>query len=174
MTDPIQRATDLAKSSIPNSLPKTAVVPPPVITDVSEKIKKLPTMKDKELIKKQLEAEVQKKKGELENKLQQEKDKKIEEMKDKLATLAPLAAGALALYLKLPILDPKVLATIAFLKAQKELQDLKQKVSKENLKKAKENFTYPIKPPTGGLPALPKVPELPSAGGLVEKAKTLT
>ena len=84
--------------------------------------------------------------GEKQNELQQIKEKKIDEVKDKIGKLSPLVAAGIGLFIKLPMLDPKILATIAFLKGQKELREEKQKVSKENLKNAKENFTYPIKP----------------------------
>lgn len=115
-------------------------------TQIEETKNKLPTSKDAELVKKQIEAEMQKKKGELENKLQQEKEKKVEELKDKVATLASLALGSSSSKGKLPIIDPKIRFMINFLKSQKELNEKKQVQSKENLKKAKENFTYTIKP----------------------------
>lgn len=107
---------------------------------------KLPTSKDPTLAKKQAEAEIQKKKGELENKLQQEKEKKVEELKSKIATLTGLAIGGVGLFPKLPMIDPKIIATLQFLKAQKESIEVKQRESKENVAKAKENFTFPMKP----------------------------
>jgi len=135
---------------------------PPAAGDAAEKLKKLPITKDPELLKQHAKAVAQKLVGEAQNKLQQERDKKIEELKDKAAFLGPILAAGLALYIKPPVLDPKALATIAFLKAQKELRDLKQKISKENLKKAKENFTFPMKPPKiNGIPQIPEVPKIP-------------
>lgn len=175
MIDPINAATDLTKKAaidaakgVANNAKGAAIAAataavPPVAAAAAEKLKKLPTTKDPELVKTQAKAEAQKLKGELESKLQQEKDKKIEELKDKASVLAPLVVPGIALFLKLPILDPKILATLAFLKAQQEFRELKQKASKENLKKAKENFTFPMKPPTslGGIPKIPEVPKIP-------------
>lgn len=173
MIDPLDAATNLAKTKLANMATDKAAqaisnaVPKNINLD---KLKKIPLTKDPELLKQQAKAEAQKIVGEKQNEIQQLKEKKIEELKDKAAKLAPLAAVGVALFLKLPVLDPKLLATIAFLKAQKELREAKQKISKENLKKAKENFTYPIKPPTG-LPQIPKVPEIPKtlSGAAAEK-----
>lgn len=175
MIDPINAATDITKKAATGAVnnAKAAAIAaataaiPPAAAAAAEKLKKLPTTKDPELLKKQAKAEAQKLRGEAEAKLQQAKDKKIEELKDKASALAPLAMAGVALFLKLPVLDPKILATLAFLKAQEELRELKQKVSKENLKKAKENFTFPMKPPTSlsgipKIPAVPKIPELPT------------
>jgi hypothetical protein len=174
MSDAISNAINAAKTSAVSTMSSTAntaassaisaasAAVPPGATAAAEKLKKLPITKDPELLKQQAKAEAQKLAGEVQNKLQQEKDKKIEELKDKAVFLGPLLAAGVALYLKPPILDPKALATVAYLKAQKELRELKQKVSKDNLKKAKETFTFPMKPPTSlsGFP--PKIPEIPT------------
>lgn len=163
MIDPLDIATSLAKTKLSNMANDKAttaisnVLPKKLDVD---KLKKIPLTKNPELLKQQAKAEAQKIIGEKQNELQQLKEKKTEELKDKAAKLASLAVGAVSLFIKLPILDPKLIATIAFLKAQKELREAKQKISKENLKKAKENFTYPIKPPKG-IPKISKVPDIP-------------
>lgn len=178
MSDPIDTAVNLAKNNKSRLLEtgKTAAISAAsnIIANNSKlsKLKKLPTTKDPELLKQQAKAEAQKLIGEKQNELQQIKEKKIEELKDKASKLGPLLALGVGLFLKLPTFDPKLLATIAFLKAQKELRELKQKVSKENLKKAKENFTYPIKPPTPS--PTPPPPPLPEAGGPSSVAPTPT
>lgn len=134
-TTAINAATESISSSIANN-------------STLNKLKKLPITKDPDLVKQQANAEVQKLVGEKQNELQQVKETQVEEAKDKIAKLAPLAIAGVGIFTKLPILDPKVLATIEFLKKQKQLREEKQKISKENLKKAKENFTYQIKPTT--------------------------
>lgn len=171
MSDPINRATEITKKAATDAatnaknevLSKVTNAIPPKFASVQDKISKLPRTKDPELLKAQAKAEAQKLLGEAQTKLQQEKEKIIEQQKDKIATLASLASGAVGLFLKLPILDPKVLATLAFLRAQQEVRELKQKASKDNLKKAKENFTFPMKPPTSlnGIPKIPSVPKIP-------------
>jgi hypothetical protein len=130
----------------------------------ADKLKKLPLTKDPELLKHQLKAEGQKVVGEAQEMLQQEVDRKTEGLKDKVALLASLSLGAVSLYVKLDIIDPKVIATKAFLKAQQEFREIKQKASRQNLKKAKESFTFPMKPPTSlsGIPKIPEVPKLPT------------
>jgi len=156
-------ASSAANAAASSAASAATAVIPPAAGAAAVKLKKLPRTRDPELLKQQAKAEAQKLVGEQQTKLEQEKDKKIEELKDKAAFLGPLLAAGLALYLKPPILDPKVLATIVFLRAQKELRELKQKVSKQNLKKAKENFTFPMKPPTSltALPSIPKPPTIP-------------
>ena len=82
---------------------------------------------------------------------------------DKLTVLTETLALALTIYLafppKLPAIDVKALAKKAYTKTKKELQELRRTVSKENLKKGKEAFKYPMKPKE--LPTLPKPPEIP-------------
>lgn len=168
MTDPIQSAVNLstaAAAGVAASAATAAVtsVANAIPAGVNDALKKLPLTKDPELLKQMAMAEAQKLVGEAQAKLQNEKETRIEELKSKALVLAPLAAAAVSLYLKLPILDPKILATLAFLKAQQEFRELKQKASKQNLKKAKETFTFPMKPPRSftDLPKLPSIPQIP-------------
>jgi hypothetical protein len=60
-----------------------------------------------------------------------------------------------------PHIGKKALAKKAYAKTKKELQDLRQKVSKENLKKGKETFKYPMKPKELSIPKIPEIPKLP-------------
>jgi hypothetical protein len=127
---------------------------------VDSRIAKLPTIKSPEIIKKQIEAEVHKKKVEAEVIIQTVKALAIDTAKTKLKEgFAGLLPKVPAIP-KLPILDPKILAQLAYAKAKQEVADLRQKVSRENLKKSKEAFTFPMKPPTS-IPKIPKIPELP-------------
>jgi hypothetical protein len=129
--------------------------------------KELPIQPDPELLKKQAMAEAQKLRSEAEQFLQQKKEEELAKIQDKVDLVAGLASKALGLYLKMPIIDPKFLAYMAYLKAKQKIRELKQKASKENLKKSKEAFTFPMKPPLKveitGLPAveIPKIPEIP-------------
>jgi hypothetical protein len=83
---------------------------------------------------------------------------------EKLALLTETLALALTVYLafppKLPAIDVKALAKKAYAKTKKELQDLRQKVSKENLKKGKETFKYPMKPKELSIPKIPEIPKI--------------
>lgn len=177
MPDPIQsaiQATKASASGIASSAASSAAaaasaaaadaIASKLPSGAADKLKKLPLTKDPELLKHQLKAEGQKVIAEAQEMLQQEVDRKTEGLKDKVALLASLALGAVSLYVKLKIIDPKVIATKAFLEAQQEFREIKQKASKKNLKKAKESFTFPMKPPTSlaGIPKIPQVPKLPT------------
>lgn len=168
--DAINKATDVTKKAasagITNAkgaaINKATNTIPPAAGDAAKKLEKLPRTKDSELLKTQAKAEAQKIVGENVNKLQQEKENRTEELKDKVAAASSLIGRAASLFIKAQMFDPKVAATLAFLKAQKELRELKQKVSKDNLKKAKENFTFPMKPPKApNVPEIPKPPNIP-------------
>ena len=115
---------------------------------VDSRIAKLPTIKSPEIVKKQIEAEVHQKKVEAEVIIQNAKALAIDTAKTKLKEgFAGLLPKAPAIP-KLDILDPKILAQLAYAKAKQEVADLRQKVSRENLKKSKEAFTFPMKPPS--------------------------
>lgn len=135
------------------------------VTDV-KKLKELPIQADPELLKKEAMAKAQTLRADAEQMLQQKKEEEINKLKDRAENLIPpqLIAAA-GLFLVLPITDPKFLATIAYQKAKTKIKELKQKASKENLKKSKEAFTFPMKPPTklelGELPKIPEVPKIP-------------
>lgn len=130
-------------------------------------IKELPMQPDPELIKKEAMARAQKLKSDAEQLLQQKKEEELNKLKDKVEAAGGLLGKAAALYVKMPLIDPKFLAHMAYMEAKEKIQELKQKASKENLKKSKEAFTFPMKPPTrldlGELPKLqlPKIPEIP-------------
>lgn len=134
------------------------------------KAKELPIQPDPELIKKQAMAVAQTARAQAEQLLQQRKEEEINKLKQKAEKLAGPLAPAIGMALKLGITDPKHLATIAYEEAKEKIREAKQKASKENLKKAKEAYSFPMKPPLrldlGELPKLPeppKIPEIPKA-----------
>jgi hypothetical protein len=148
-----------------NKVPSAAEIKTsPYVAQVGElvdtRIAKLPTIKSPEIVKKQIEAEVHQKKVEAEVIIQNAKALAIDTAKTKLKEGFVGLLPKLPAIPKLPILDPKILAQLAYAKAKQEVVDLRQKVSRENLKKSKEAFTFPMKPPTS-IPKMPKIPELP-------------
>jgi hypothetical protein len=154
-----------AKMPSLNKVPSTAEIKTsPYVAQVGElvdtRVAKLPTIKSPEIVKKQIEAEVHQKKVEAEVIIQNAKALAIDTAKTKLKEGFVGLLPKVPAIPKLPILDPKILAQLAYAKAKQEVADLRQKVSRENLKKSKEAFTFPMKPPTS-IPKMPKIPELP-------------
>lgn len=131
-------------------------------------IPELPIQPDPELIKREALARAQKLRAEAEALLQQRKEEELNKIRSKVELASGILGKAIGVYLKLPIIDPKYIAYTAYKKAKKEISELKQKASKENLKKAKEAFTFPMKPPVklelGELPEVtpPEIPEIPT------------
>lgn len=128
-------------------------------------IKELPIQPDPELLKKEALAQAQKYRSQAEELIQQKKEEEINKLKQRVEQVAGPFALAAGLFLSLPIIDPKYLAYLAYEKAKQQIRELKQKASKENLKKSKEAFTFPMKPTVklelGQLPQLPEVPKIP-------------
>ena len=147
--------------SIPNKIPKS-------LEDVGLKKPELPIQPDPELLKKEAIALAQTIRSDAEAMLQQKKEEELGKIRDGVETAAKFAAKAVGLYIQMPLIDPKFLAFMAYMKAKEKLRELKQKASKENLKKSKEAFTFPMKPPTrldlGQLPKIevPKIPKIPN------------
>lgn len=131
-------------------------------------IKELPIKPDPELIKKEAMARAQTLRADAEQLLQQKKEEELNKLKQRVEQAAGPFAPALGLVRKLPIRNPKHLASLAYEKAKQKIIDAKQKASKENLKKAKEAFTFPMKPPIrldlGETPKLetPNIPDIPT------------
>ena len=117
------------------------------LTDTSledfDRIKNLPSIKDPELLKQEAEARVQLEISKLEEKKQKIQEEATEKIKKALELYVMFQLGNIP-YPKLPVIDPKTLAWNAYLKAKNEIMQLKQSMTKANLKKAKEKFTYPI------------------------------
>lgn len=131
-------------------------------------IKELPIQPDPELIKREALARAQKFKSDAELLLQQKKEQELEKVRSKVEMASGLLSKAAGVYLKMPITDPKYIAYTAYKQGMAKLRELKQKASKENLKKSKEAFTFPMKPTVkldlGQLPQIrpPVIPKIPT------------
>lgn len=158
-TAALAQATD--NLSIPEKIPTS-------LEDIGLKTPDLPIIPDPELLKKEALALAQTIRSEAEALLQQRKEEELAKLRDKVEPLSKLLGTTLGLYLKLPIIDPKYLAYLAYMEAKEKLRQLKQLTSKENLKKSKEAYTFPMKPPIKiditQLPTvqIPKIPEIPN------------
>jgi hypothetical protein len=128
-------------------------------------VKELPIQPDPELIKKEAMAQAQQYRSQAEELVQQKKEEEVNKLKQRVERVAGPLAPAVGLFLKLPITDAKFLAYTAYVEAKQKIRELKQKASKENLKKSKEAFTFPMKPPVkpelGQLPQVPQLPKIP-------------
>jgi hypothetical protein len=127
---------------------------------VETRIAKLPTIKSPEIVKKQIEAEIQDRKVQIDTVVQLAKEQSVDTAKTQLKEGFVGLLPKVPAIPKLPILDPKFIAQLAYARAKQEVADFRQKLSKENLKKSKEAFTFPMKPSLT-IPTIPKIPELP-------------
>jgi hypothetical protein len=169
MKDLIDKATDAVKQK--NSLNKDSISNPAnsIKSDAlgkanesaQEMLDKLPLKKDPRLLKQEIEADVLEKKTEAERKIQEAKELTVADAKDKLLEIGASFLPKAPKVPPIPLIDPRLLAFIAYMKLKAEIKKLKQSVSKQNLKKSKDTFKYPLKPPTVSVPQLPKVPDLP-------------
>lgn len=141
-------------SYVQNLLPEKKVL--------EEEIKKLPTIKIPELVKKQKESAVLTVKTEADRKLQELKETGITDLKTKLKDTAVFLPKVPSLP-KLPLDDARVLATLGFIKKVKEIRDKKQQESVENIKKSKEAYTFSMKKVTTSETSVtPTVPNIPT------------
>lgn len=171
MTDPISSALNLAKltgisPNISTNAPATinavggatAASALGAANAVSDKIlDKLPTVKNPELVKKQIEAEIEIKKIELEELKTLIKEQGIQIAKDKLKELALASIPALPI----PITDPKLLQAVALAKQAKILIEEKRKNSEKNLDNVNKKLEFPMKVPNLQVPTIPEVPKIP-------------
>ena len=170
--DPLKSAIDATKAAASNSsAPRSATDVKALASNTvnatadatQAKLDELTKFKDPEFIKKEAEAKAMTLIADKQQELLTQKADIEKQVTDKLTLLTETLALALTIYLafppKLPAIDVKALAKKAYAKTKKELQELRQTVSKENLKKGKEAFKYPMKPKE--LPTLPKPPEIP-------------
>jgi hypothetical protein len=164
-TDPLKAAmniTKAAKLSTPNmngTVDNIATSQVTAATDSAQaKLDALAKYKDPELIKKEAEAKAMTLVADKQQEILAQKAEIEKQVAEKLTLL-------LNLYLsfppKLPAVNPKALAKKAYEKGKKELRELKQSLSKENLKNAKESFKYPMKPKELSVPKIPEIPKLP-------------
>lgn len=160
-TEQLKNLSNIGSTSVESAATVAATVKNINIKD------QLPIQPDPELIKKEAMAKAQTIRADAEVMLQQKKEEEINKLKEKVEQAAAPFSPLIGLFLKLPILDPKFIAWLTYQEAKLKIQELKQKASKENIKKSKEAFTFPMKKPTklelGQLPKLetPKIPEIP-------------
>jgi hypothetical protein len=163
----IQKASANAKGSIPNSINSNQIA---AAKDASKKLEELPLKKDPQLLKQQIKAEASKKKSKADQLLQTGKQVALEQSKLILKQLAKKALASL----KLPVIDPKILHTVILAKQKKQEMKQRQEQSRENLKKNRELFKFPMKKslavPT--LPEVPDIPKIPDAKELTSKVKS--
>jgi hypothetical protein len=183
--DPLKSAMDATKAaasnlSIPNSAAgatalasgaastaaNAAIGQANAAADAAQaKLDELAKFKDPEFIKKEAEARAMALVADKQQELLAQKAEIENQVTEKLTLLTDAVALALVVYLafppKLPAIDVKALAKKAYQKTKKEIRELRQKVSKENLKKGKETFKYPMKPKELSIPKIPEIPKLP-------------
>lgn len=129
----------------------------PAIELTEERIKKLPTVKSVELIKQESEAEIHKQFTEQQRVLQEAAEQRIASAKTALESYVG-NSPTLSIILKLPIVDPKFLASITYNKLKNTIREDKQKATKKNIKDSVKKFKYPMAPT---LPTIPQIPDVP-------------
>jgi hypothetical protein len=186
--DPLKSAMDATKAATSNlSIPKNATDAKALgsgaaaaVTDTANaaigqanaaasaaqaKLDALAKFKDPEFIKKEAEARAMALVADKQQEVLAQKAEIEKQITEKLTILTDGIALALTIYLafppKLPAIDVKALAKKAYQKTKKEIRELRQKISKENLKKGKETFKYPMKPKELSIPKIPEIPKLP-------------
>ena len=172
--DPLKSAMDATKAAASNlSAPKGAAdakilaqATTGAATDAAQaKLDELAKFKDPEFIKKEAEAKAMALVADKQQEVLAQKAELENQVTEKLTLLTDAVTLALTVYLafppKLPAIDVKALAKKAYQKTKKEIRELRQKVSKENLKKGKETFKYPMKPKELSIPKIPEIPKLP-------------
>ena len=172
--DPLKSAMDATKaaasnSSVPKSAPDAKAVTGAATAQANAtadaaqaKLDELAKYKDPKLIKKEAEAKAMTLVADKQQEVLAQKTEIEKQATEKLTLLTKTLALALTAYLafppKLPAIDVKALAKKTQAKEKKESSELKQSESKENLKKGKETYKYPIKPTPS---EEPKIVELP-------------
>jgi hypothetical protein len=174
MSDPIGNAINKAKVNAAGSSTDLSQSSADIASDIknktnknlNEKLNKLPLDKDPLLIARQKEAEALEIKAKVSEAKLISKDKAVELAKDGIKGTAVAGFPNIP---KLPVLDKKILDGITLAKQLKNLYKERSKLSKENLKKGKELFSYPINKITPiSLETLqnevptPKVPDIPN------------
>jgi hypothetical protein len=181
MSDPIDRATNAARaratsiiSTVPRipaqklppvpqiKLPSVSVppltIPPAQIQNLKAQ---LPVIKDPRLIAREKEAEILEKKTMTERKLLNAEETALEKAKQLLKSFA---IPTINFPPKLPAVNVKVIQTLLLAQKVKVLTALKQKLSRENLRKASKSYEFPLSPtsvsgtPDRKLPAIPPLP----------------
>lgn len=123
----------------------------------------LPLEVDRELLERRIEAKKQKIQSEIDQLKLEAEERAIEFAKQKLEEFA---LGKLPEIPKLPVIDPKIIQTVLLFNREKLFETLKQITTRENLKKSREVFTYPI------TPLEPKLPETETVSSITEQIPT--
>lgn len=136
--------------------------------NLNNKLNELPLDKDPLLIARQKEAEALELKAKVAQAQLISKDKAVELAK---GGIKGAISGGIPGLPKLPVLDKKILEGVALAKQLKTLYKERGKVSRENLSKGKELYSYPIAQitpisldslqPELPVPEVPKIPNLP-------------
>jgi hypothetical protein len=133
----------------------------------AELLNSLPTVPDPLLLARQKEAEILDKLAELERKQIELQEIGLDDVKENIRNLI---IPTLPIPLKIPLISPKALLAVVLAKREKLLAELRKLKSKKNLKKGKELYSYPLKPPTSlqlpSRPQLPKIPDIPTLPSL--------
>lgn len=172
--DPLKSAMDATKAAASNSSAPRSVADAKALASnttnaaadaAQAKLDQLTKFKDPEFIKKEAEAKAMTLVADKQQEVLAQKAEIEAQITEKLTILSDGLALALTIYLafppKLPAIDVKALAKKAYQKTKKEIRELRQKVSKENLKKGKEAYKYPMKPKELAIPKIPEIPKLP-------------
>lgn len=167
MFDAIDKAVNLTKQK--NSLLNDKLLNRNITENIKvpqnlqDKINKLPLQKDPMLIALEKEAEVLEKKAEIERKIELAKEFTLSDAKDKAFELGKSFLPTIPTIPPIPLIDPRLLAWLAYIKLKEQLKKAKQMVSKQNLKRSTKVFKYPLKPKSllSGIPSVPKLPSLP-------------
>lgn len=163
MIDPIDKASAAAKGQFDQATQdvgdKAAAAVNDLQNQADEILDSLPTVPDPELVYRQKEAEILDKLAELERKEIELQEIGLDDIKERIRELI---IPAVPIPLKIPLISPKVLLAVVLAKREKLLAELRKLKSKKNLKKGKELFSYPLKPPKSlQLPSVPQLPQLP-------------
>jgi len=150
-------ASNAASAAVSSAADAAKAALPPAAGAAADKLKSLPVNKDPELLKKQAEAEVLSKKAQAEQLALVAKDLAIEYGKKKLIELAIKSIP----FPKLPVLDPKIIQAVMLGLQAREMWKQRKSMSKDNLKKGKDAYSYPLKPKVTK-PEPPEVVEIPT------------
>ncbi len=157
--------TDSATAALNDRAEAAADAAQEKLDAAQEKLDALAKYKDPEFLKKEAEAKAMALIADKQQEILAQKADIEAQIAEKITLLITLSAIALKIYfaypIKLPSIDVKAAAKKAYAKTKKEIRELRQKVSKENLKKGKETFKYPMKPKELSIPKIPEIPKLP-------------
>lgn len=165
----LQAGVDSVSNTVNNIQTEINQLEQQVTDQLDGLVSKLPTDKDTELIKRKIEAEKLEIKARLDAIKLNLKDVVLDELKEKVASIE---LPSIPFPPKIPVIDPKLLQAYAIAKQFKDLYKERQKLSRKNLERGKEIFSYPMKEiparlrdglpeQVTNLPQLPDIPDLP-------------